>query len=104
MALMHSPIKCSPTLAVAREWERVCPRKLGIRNSEILLLAAQVIVVKIIVSIFAAHIISQPKVAQKAGVSVRTVRKWEHGHACPTEDHWQALTGILCLNSIFPKD
>jgi DNA-binding transcriptional regulator YiaG len=47
--------------------------------------------------------LSQPEVAAKAGVSVRTLRKWEHGHACPTEDHWQALTGILRLNSAYPK-
>jgi DNA-binding transcriptional regulator YiaG len=46
--------------------------------------------------------LSQPEVAQKAGVSVRTVRKWEHGHACPTEYHWQTLTHILRLNSAFP--
>jgi DNA-binding transcriptional regulator YiaG len=47
--------------------------------------------------------LSQPEVAQKAGVSVRTVRKWEHGHACPTEDRWQVLANILCLDSLFPK-
>jgi DNA-binding XRE family transcriptional regulator len=47
--------------------------------------------------------LSQPEVAVKAGVSTRTVRKWEHGHACPTESHWQALAGILHLNSTFPK-
>jgi DNA-binding transcriptional regulator YiaG len=47
--------------------------------------------------------LSQPEVAAKAGVSTRTVRKWEHGHACPTEDHWQALAHILCLDSPFPK-
>jgi DNA-binding transcriptional regulator YiaG len=46
--------------------------------------------------------LSQSEVAQKAGVSVRTVRKWEHGHACPTEDHWQALAHILRLDSTFP--
>jgi DNA-binding transcriptional regulator YiaG len=47
--------------------------------------------------------LSQPEVALKAGVSTRTLRKWEHGHACPTEDHWQALTAILHLDSTFPK-
>src|SRR5277367_711984 len=47
--------------------------------------------------------LSQPEVAVKAGVSTRTVRKWEHGLACPTEDHWQALVGILRLDSTFPK-
>jgi len=46
--------------------------------------------------------LSQPEVAQKAGVSVRTVRKWEHGIACPTEDHWQALTHLLRLDSACP--
>jgi DNA-binding transcriptional regulator YiaG len=48
--------------------------------------------------------LSQPEVAAKAGVSTRTVRKWEHGHACPTEDHWQALAGILKLDAAFPKN
>jgi len=47
--------------------------------------------------------LSQPEVAQMAVVSVRTVRKWEHGCACPTEDHWQALIHILHLDSTFPK-
>ena len=46
--------------------------------------------------------LSQAEVAQKAGVSVRTVRKWEHGVVCPTEGHWQMLTGILHLNSPLP--
>ena len=48
--------------------------------------------------------LSQPEVAQKAGVSVRTVRKWEQGIVCPTEGHWQALTDILRLDFSFPKD
>jgi DNA-binding transcriptional regulator YiaG len=47
--------------------------------------------------------LSQQEVAQMAGVSVRTVRKWEHGQTCPTEDHWQALTDILSLDSAVPK-
>jgi transcriptional regulator with XRE-family HTH domain len=47
--------------------------------------------------------LSQPEVAVKAGVSTRTVWKWEYGHAYPTEDHWQALVGILRLDSAFPK-
>jgi DNA-binding transcriptional regulator YiaG len=47
--------------------------------------------------------LSQPEVAQKAGVSTRTVRNWEHGHACPTEDHWQALANILRLDSTFQR-
>jgi len=42
--------------------------------------------------------LSQPEVAQKAGVSTRMVRKWEHGDACPTEVHWQALIRILRLD------
>jgi DNA-binding transcriptional regulator YiaG len=46
--------------------------------------------------------LTQPEVAQKAGVSVRTVRKWEHGLVCPTEDHWQVLTHILSLDSPLP--
>lgn len=47
--------------------------------------------------------LSQPEVAVKAGVSVRMVRKWEHGHTCPTADHWQTLTNILRLDTAFPK-
>jgi DNA-binding transcriptional regulator YiaG len=47
--------------------------------------------------------LSQLEVAKKVGVSKRMVRKWEHGHACPIEDHWQILAGILCLDSAFPK-
>ena len=47
--------------------------------------------------------LSQPEVAQKAGVSVRTVRKWEYGIVCPTEHHWQALTRILHLDSALPS-
>jgi DNA-binding XRE family transcriptional regulator len=48
--------------------------------------------------------LSQPEVAQNVGVSTRTVRKWEHGHICPTEDHWQALAHLLRLDSQFLKD
>jgi DNA-binding transcriptional regulator YiaG len=47
--------------------------------------------------------LSQPEVAQKAGVSTRTVRKWEHGHTCPTANHWKVLTQILRLDAAFPK-
>ena len=47
--------------------------------------------------------LSQPELAQMAGVSVRTVRKWEHGHACPTEDHWQVLAEVLRLDATLPK-
>ena len=47
--------------------------------------------------------LSQPEVAVKAGVSIRTVRKWEHGLACPTEDHWQALVDILRLDFMLFK-
>jgi DNA-binding transcriptional regulator YiaG len=46
--------------------------------------------------------LSQAEVAQKAGVSVRTVRKWEYGIACPTEGHWQVLKDILCLEEPCP--
>jgi len=48
--------------------------------------------------------LSQQEVAQMAGVSTRTVRKWEHGHVYPTENHWQILTQLLRLDSPFPKD
>jgi hypothetical protein len=37
------------------ERERVRPRKLGLRNPEVLLVAAQIIVVKIVKTISAAH-------------------------------------------------
>jgi DNA-binding XRE family transcriptional regulator len=47
--------------------------------------------------------LSQPEVAAKAEVSTRTVRKWEHGHACPTEYHWQTLAAILRLDSTLLK-
>ena len=26
------------------------------------------------------------------------VRKWDHGHACPSEAHWQALKQILFVD------
>ncbi len=48
--------------------------------------------------------LSQPELAQKAGVSVRMVRKWECGLACPTEGHWQALKLILHLDELPPPD
>jgi ribosome-binding protein aMBF1 (putative translation factor) len=47
--------------------------------------------------------LSQSEVAAKAGVSTWMVRKLEHAHACLTEEHWQALTNILRLDSTFPK-
>jgi DNA-binding transcriptional regulator YiaG len=46
--------------------------------------------------------LTQSELAQKAGVSVRTVRKWEYGTACPTECHWQLLVRILHLDSTYP--
>lgn len=48
--------------------------------------------------------LSQPELAKKAGVSVQTVRKWEYGLACPTEDHWQVLKRILHLDELSPTD
>jgi ribosome-binding protein aMBF1 (putative translation factor) len=42
--------------------------------------------------------LSQSEVAQKLTISTRMVRKWEHGHACPNEDHWQALAHLLRLD------
>jgi DNA-binding transcriptional regulator YiaG len=47
--------------------------------------------------------LSQSEVAQKLGVSTRTVRKWEHGYTCPTEHHWQILAHLLRLDSQFQK-
>jgi len=46
--------------------------------------------------------LNQKEVAQKLGVSVRTVRKWEYGIVCPTEHHWQVLKEILRLDSALP--
>ena len=46
--------------------------------------------------------LTQPEVAEKAGVSVRTVRKWEYGIACSTEGHWQVLKVILRLDEALP--
>ena len=47
--------------------------------------------------------LSQPEVALKAGVSKQTARAWEHDQSLPTEAQWQVLTGILRLDSTFPK-
>jgi DNA-binding transcriptional regulator YiaG len=46
--------------------------------------------------------LTQPEVAQKGGVSIRTVRKWEHDIVCPTEDHWLLLKHILHLDAMSP--
>ena len=48
--------------------------------------------------------LSQPEVAQIAGVSTRTVRKWEHGLVCPNEDHWQILNRIFSFDFRFIPD
>jgi transcriptional regulator with XRE-family HTH domain len=48
--------------------------------------------------------LTQLEVAQIAGVSVRTVRKWEHGSVCPIEDHWLTLAHLLRLGSQLLKD
>jgi DNA-binding transcriptional regulator YiaG len=45
--------------------------------------------------------LSQSELAQKLRVSTRTVRKWEHGQTCPTENHWQVLAHLLRLDSQF---
>jgi DNA-binding transcriptional regulator YiaG len=45
--------------------------------------------------------LTQPELAQMAGVSTRIVRTWEHGHVCPTEPHWQTLVQLLGLDSQF---
>ena len=47
--------------------------------------------------------LSQPEVAIKAGVSVRKAMAWEHDQIVPTADEWRVLTGILHLDSTFPK-
>jgi len=46
--------------------------------------------------------LTQPEVAQMAGVSARTVRKWEHDQTSPSDDHWQALAHILRLDPACP--
>jgi len=46
--------------------------------------------------------LTQAEVAQKTGVSARTVRKWEHDRAYPTDDHWQSLAVILRLDEPSP--
>ena len=46
--------------------------------------------------------LSQAEVAQQAGVSVRTVRKWEYSLTCPTDGHWQALKLILRIAELPP--
>jgi DNA-binding XRE family transcriptional regulator len=46
--------------------------------------------------------LTQAEVAQKAGVSARTVRKWEHDLAYPSDAHWQALAHILRLDEPSP--
>ena len=48
--------------------------------------------------------LSQSELAQMAGVSTRTVRKWECGRVCPSEDHWQTLARILHVDSRFAAD
>jgi len=48
--------------------------------------------------------LDQKELAQMAGVSVRTVRKWEYGIVCPTEHHWQVLKDALRLDSAFPTN
>jgi DNA-binding transcriptional regulator YiaG len=47
--------------------------------------------------------LSEPEIALKAGISERTVQAWEHDRLIPTEAQWKVLTGILRLNSPFPK-
>jgi len=42
--------------------------------------------------------LSQPEVAQKAGVTVRLVKEWEHDQIAPSEAEWQVLTGLLALD------
>jgi DNA-binding transcriptional regulator YiaG len=48
--------------------------------------------------------LTQSEVAKLLDVSARTVRKWEHGNVCPTEDHWQTLAHLLRLDSQVLKD
>jgi DNA-binding transcriptional regulator YiaG len=42
----------------------------------------------------------QSELAEKMGVSVVTVSKWERGLACPIEEHWQTLKLILKLDDL----
>jgi DNA-binding transcriptional regulator YiaG len=45
--------------------------------------------------------LSQPELGKMLEVSTRTVRKWEHGEVCPTEENWQKLIAILQVDSAF---
>ena len=48
--------------------------------------------------------LTQPELARKAGVTVRTVKTWEHDAAVPTETEWGALAKILNMDaSLEPK-
>jgi DNA-binding transcriptional regulator YiaG len=42
--------------------------------------------------------LSQPELAIKAGVSIRTVSAWEHDRILPTTDQWWVLATVLKLN------
>jgi len=91
LALLLGITQRSVTVQYEHSKERYSPRKLIPVNPKTL--GDRLLLKRIEANL------SQPEVAQKAGVSVRTVRKWEHGIVCPTEQHWQMLTGILNLNS-----
>jgi ribosome-binding protein aMBF1 (putative translation factor) len=41
--------------------------------------------------------------AAKMGIASTLVRSWEHDQLLPTEDQWEALAGILRMDSMFPK-
>ena len=43
--------------------------------------------------------LTQPELARKSGVTVRTVKAWEHDAAVPTETEWGVLEQILNLDS-----
>jgi transcriptional regulator with XRE-family HTH domain len=42
--------------------------------------------------------LSQPELAIKAGVSIRTVSAWEHDRIVPTTNQWRVLATVLKLN------
>jgi DNA-binding transcriptional regulator YiaG len=44
--------------------------------------------------------LSQPELAQKAGVSERKVKAWEYDKLSPTEIEWQVLKAILPLKTM----
>ena len=45
--------------------------------------------------------LSQPEVALKLAVTVRTIRAWEHDQSFPSQAQWLVLAGILGLETVW---